>query len=191
MTIGERRFDGLTFGGNFTKAGTLRVAPEYGRWYDLDRADVVALRDHLTAVLGDGPKPAPAEAPAIEVGREYRLLPQATYRMRGGTPVAAGVSTTGATRVRVDNGPDREGDVMVTALDGTDAGNPGWYVDPAFLAPLDAAPAVPDVAQAAREVATMYAKAAGRAYGPHTNLYRHIGEAFATFADKLEGKPDA
>lgn len=92
--------------------------------------------DRLRAALAPyGTVEAAKPADVIEVGREYRLLPGATVRVFSGER-QAGIVSTGATRVRVDYRPDSYGDFSVTALDGTDAGNPGWFVNPAYLAPL-------------------------------------------------------
>lgn len=176
MDISDYRGIPTYVGNQFDGDGDLAIL---GRCFP--RAEVARLRDHLTAVLGDGPKPAPnpapaAAPPAIEVGREYRLLPDSRYCGEGDRLTA--LAKGGATRVVVVEGPDSDGDVQARALDGSDPGYEG-YVDPAFLAPLDALPAA-SVAQAAREVA----EEAEAAY------HRVTARWFRAFADKLEGKSE-
>lgn len=78
--------------------------------------------------------PAPA-VPAIEEGKEYRLLPSATFC--GGA--RSDMPKEGTTRVRVLRAtPDGDGDVYVEPLDGEAAGKPGngRYVHPEHLAPI-------------------------------------------------------
>ncbi|MFD6638306.1 hypothetical protein ACFWDN_21095 [Micromonospora chalcea] len=76
---------------------------------------------------------ATAPAPAgfrPQVGGEYRLLPNA--RMSGARCV---LTRSGVTRVKVVSSADSDGDLFVTALDGTARGR-GGYVLPSGLAPL-------------------------------------------------------
>ncbi|OZV74784.1 hypothetical protein CA850_29855 [Micromonospora echinospora] len=154
---GEMRFEGVGSGG----VGTY-----------VKRAEVARLRDHLTAVLGDGPKPVAGDAGAVEVGREYRLLPGACRS--GG--YAALTDYFGPARVRVIRLPDADGDVFVETCDGARS----VYVLPQYLAPLDPspAPAAADVVRAARETAAE----AGRLG------MRNVSSLFGRFADALEGK---
>ncbi|SCL33071.1 hypothetical protein GA0070616_4627 [Micromonospora nigra] len=163
---------------NFDDDGDLSI---FGHGFP--RAEVVKLRDHLTAVLGDEPKPAPNPARTlVEVGREYRLLPDSRYRDGGRTTVAS----EGTTRVRVAAPLDDDGDAPVTPLDGRHGGNPliTRYVDPKYLVPIDdpqPTPAAVDVAQAAREVADYYGVSGSFVDG-------EISGAFRRFVDKLEGR---
>ncbi|MGC5319295.1 hypothetical protein ACPXB5_11210 [Micromonospora arida] len=91
---------------------------------------------HADAILPEAATPVEAktEAPAIVAGQEYRLLPGSKY-MSG---VPSLFSRRGVTRVKVENGPDHDGDVLVKALDGsTMSGRPTMAsVDPKYLAPL-------------------------------------------------------
>ncbi|SCF42651.1 hypothetical protein GA0070618_6695 [Micromonospora echinospora] len=84
-----------------------------------------------------------APVAAIEVGREYRLLPGAKLHTDFGD-VSTGLATSGTTRVVVTNPKTRRGNATVTAVDGVNAGTPNWSVAPEFLAPLpgDAAEAL-------------------------------------------------
>ncbi|MFI7069570.1 hypothetical protein [Micromonospora sediminicola] len=88
-----------------------------------------ALKEHDPAE-----KDKPQPAPAIEVGREYRLLPGAMYS--NGT--RASIAATGATRVTYRADGCGDGNVWVTPLDGDARGDMGRLVDPAYLAPLEA-----------------------------------------------------
>lgn len=141
---------------------------------DYPRAEVAKLRDHLNTLLVDAPA-AKAETVAVEVGREYRLLPGSKY--------VAGTDCVfvddRATRVRVVRGLDMDGDVYVKALDGDDPGFSA-HVDPKYLAPLTEEPAnpSPDVAQAARTIADRL----DERHHPISAI------AFRQFADLLEGK---
>lgn len=67
---GMSDFDGVAVSDAFDDTDEVRVGIGT-EWCWLRRADVRALRDHLTALLGDRPG---TPAPAIEIGREYRLL---------------------------------------------------------------------------------------------------------------------
>ncbi|MFD6638309.1 hypothetical protein ACFWDN_21110 [Micromonospora chalcea] len=61
---------GITIAGRLDADGELRMEVD-GSYYD--RADVLALRDHLTAALGDGP----TAAPSLAVDPEYGGLTRA------------------------------------------------------------------------------------------------------------------
>lgn len=151
----------------------------------LDRSDVERLRDHLTALLGDGAQPSGDRPVELVVGREYRLLPGAHC---SGGDSAGEPCFRGVTRVRLERQPDGDGDVQVTIVDGPESykESRGWWVLSRFLAPLDplAQPlaevltgkaSAADVAQAARTVAGM----ADQAHFPRSaRLWR-------AFADEL------
>lgn len=92
----------------------------------------------IEALKPYGTQTTPA-APELVVGREYRLLPGAKYC--NGAPIAWGVY--GAARVKLNSLRDCDGDVSVTLLDGEQVGDVGWYVSPAYLAPIDPVGAVP------------------------------------------------
>lgn len=162
----------------FDGDGDLRIQGGY-----FSRAEVTKLRDHLSVVLGDVPKAEAKPALAIGLGREYGLLPGARCSSgdRGGDACFWDV-----TRVRVEHGPDSDGDYRVRLLDGPEA-NQVAHTPPAFLAPLDetpAAPPAPDAVTAAREVADWYGMAG-------TDICDAISEAFRKFADKLSSGKDA
>lgn len=71
----------------------------------------------------------------IEIGKEYRLLPDARHSQMASDSTVHLIKA-GATRVRNLSGPDGDGDFRVEALDGSLAGD--WvYVAPEYLAPLD------------------------------------------------------
>ncbi|MFG3710147.1 hypothetical protein [Micromonospora sp. NPDC047730] len=155
----------------------------------LGRSDVERLRDHLTALLGDGAEPSgPTAAAPVEVGKEYRLLPDSRY-VTGASSVFVDDRTT---CVRVVRGRDGDGDVLVSAMDGDDPGFTA-HVDPKYLAPLDdpigdvadviaGKASVADIAQAAREVASRL----GCAGLPVSD---DIANAFTHFADLLSKEP--
>lgn len=82
----------------------------------------------ITAITPYGAKTAPAAT--IEVGETYRLLPGAKTADGGGVYFGDDV-----TKVRVESGPDREGDYFVRALDG-ESGPRTQYVGSKYLAPL-------------------------------------------------------
>ncbi|MFD6638307.1 hypothetical protein ACFWDN_21100 [Micromonospora chalcea] len=101
-------------------------------------------------------KDAEAPAPAIVVGREYRLLPGAFCRLHGGGTVPTFEGFRGVTRVRVVHGPDSIGDFWVTPLDGE--AREDHATAPQFLAPLteaapDPAPQLDPVREAALKLA--------------------------------------
>lgn len=104
------------------------------------------LRTHLRRLM---PEPA---APAIEIGREYRLLPGSTFRTGGGD-FTSSLANGGTTRVEVVGGPDSDGDYEVNAIDGIDAKTGGWSVSPRFLAPLETESASEPAAQSAEQLA--------------------------------------
>lgn len=85
----------------------------------------------------------PAPALEIEHGKEYKLLPGATYTSGGGDTHDVVFAQYGPTRVEVLSGPDGDGDYWVTAVDGTRPGLNG-HVTPRFLAPLDAPKSEPE-----------------------------------------------
>jgi hypothetical protein len=68
----------------------------------------------------------------IEIGKDYHLLPDATW-WRGQRSAIAG---HGVTRVNVHDGPDRDGDYFVEPLDGR-PDRTLYGVHGSFLAPLD------------------------------------------------------
>ncbi|RLK22620.1 hypothetical protein DER29_0457 [Micromonospora sp. M71_S20] len=75
--------------------------------------------------------------PAVEVGREYRLLPDARY-----TNGERAIFDADVTRVQVVDGPTRQGNVRVRCLDGEYDRGAEFHVGPTYLAPLtgDATP---------------------------------------------------
>ena len=76
---------------------------------------------------------------AWTVGRDYGLLPNSTYRDCGRSYTSS-LARCGVTRVTVADGPDDDGDYLVTALDGTSAKTGGYSVDPRFLVELESEP---------------------------------------------------
>ncbi|MGC5319298.1 hypothetical protein ACPXB5_11225 [Micromonospora arida] len=122
--------------------------------------------------------PEAAPAPAIEVGREYRLLPGATCTLSDGTTLPTNVGES-VTRVKVKRSADDVGDLMIEALDGRSPGNV-HHTAARFLAPLPEATPTPaaSIAQAARTIASA------------TEGRRHYvtARAFRDFADLIEGK---
>ncbi|TDC29977.1 hypothetical protein [Micromonospora sp. KC213] len=114
---------GLTINAEVDDEVTVHLTPD----------GVTRLREALKP-FDPAEKDAEPPAPAIEVGREYRLLPGAHCASnREAEPCFRDV-----TRVRVELADAGDGDVRVTVLDGgTHAGSEGWYVQRCFLAPLD------------------------------------------------------
>ncbi|GAA2843751.1 hypothetical protein Acy02nite_68250 [Actinoplanes cyaneus] len=111
----------------------------------LSRDAITRLRAALTS-YDDEATAASETGVVIETGREYRLLPDATftrlpsYGIRHTYPSA--FDEKGTTRVRVIAGPDSDGDYEVRAVDGEQPDRVG-YVAPRFLAPLEASTAEP------------------------------------------------
>ncbi|RLK22619.1 hypothetical protein DER29_0456 [Micromonospora sp. M71_S20] len=127
------------------------------------RLSRVAVRPSDIALTLTADTPAVASTTATvtapftpKVGEEYALKPDA--RMSSTRCI---LLTQGVTRVRVDSRPDSDGDLWVTALDGSNPGR-GGYVLPSGLAPLPAPTPAPLAVGQVRELKSGARSVVGR-----------------------------